>query len=168
MKVGIVFFAWSELLDREVLRPLRHSKPNWELTWDHDANQYVEEEDSYAHILNDLFCELEGITPPKNYHKHEDYLAKHVRSSLHWKIEKRGRYWIGEEYGFILEQGGFCDFDQERLVLATSGRVRAAIEHGQFHYDDMETCHRKTLAALIVAIMYHRTDFNGRPSQAVN
>jgi hypothetical protein len=153
------FFARSIVFDHQVVRPLSHILPNWELTWDDSAGEYEEEEDSYAKLLNELLVELEPTVPPSKYHDNEDRLAEHVRKHLNWKIRKEGDRWVGEDYYLILEQGGFHDVDQRELVLAVAGRIRAAKDRGQLHFDDMEKSHREMLAAVITIILYHRTQF---------
>ena len=45
------FFANSERLDVEVLRPLSHIRGNWETTWESEAGKYLEEEDSFASMF---------------------------------------------------------------------------------------------------------------------
>ena len=151
------FFANSEFLDYEVLRPLSHIKGNWELTWDRINQRYVEEDDSYAGLLNVLIAEIVNATPPARYHDNEDRLAEYVRTNLKWPIYKVGNRWIGDDYRSIIEQGGFDDLDEENLVLAAAGRIRAAIDRGQQYYDDMEESHRRMLAAVLAVILYHRT-----------
>jgi len=75
---------------------------------------------------------------------------------LKWPIQKKGNFWIGADYPSILEQGGFRDLDQKNLIAAASGRVHAALNYGQPHFDGMEAGHRHMLAALITIIIYHR------------
>ncbi len=150
------FLKNAEILDHFVLRPLDHIRANWELTWDEDAKKYLKEEDSFSELLNQLMDELEDKNPPLKYHDNEDRLAEYVIKHLGWKIKKVGKRWIGEEYPVILEQGGFHDIDQEDLVLAAAGRIKAAIERGQVHFDDMEKSHRKILAGVLSVILYHR------------
>ena len=150
----------SDMLDRDVLRPLSHIKGNWELTWCDVKKKYVEEDNSYAKLLNELISELESVKPPKKYHDNEDRLAEYVKEALKWPIRKQGSRWVGVDYDLILEQGGFHDVDEENLVLAAAGRIRAAQDRGQMHYDDMERSHKRMLAAVMTVILYHRTDFN--------
>jgi hypothetical protein len=152
------FFADNSSLAREVLRPLSHICDNWELTWDDDQQRYTEEPESFAKKLNKLITELDTTNPPSRYHDNEDCLAEYVRDNLKWKIHKEGRRWIGEDYDAILEQGGFNDLDEENLILAAAGRIRAACAYGQKHYDEMEDSHRKMLAAVLSVILYHRAD----------
>ena len=42
------FFAWSIILDHEVLKPLAHIKGNWDISWDEEARLYIPEDDSFA------------------------------------------------------------------------------------------------------------------------
>jgi hypothetical protein len=152
------FFSNSDLLDHLVLRPLSHIKANWEITWDRDKQEYETEEESYAELLNLLIEELSHVNPPSRYHENEDCLAEYVISSkLNWNIKKVGGRWVGEDYAFILEQGGFYDIDEENLILATAGRIKAAIDRNQIHFDDMEQSHQKMLADVLAIILYHRT-----------
>ena len=156
------FFADSACysLDREVLRPLSHIHANWELTWDHAQQRYLEEDDSYAKLLNELIDELASVTPPARYHDNEDRLAEYVLEHLKWPIRKDGSRWVGADYESIIEQGGFHDLDERNLVLAAAGRIQAAITRGQDHYDRMEQSHRRMLGAVLSVILYHRTDSN--------
>lgn len=151
------FFARSEWLDMECLRPLSHIYGNWELTWDHENESYLEEEDSYAVEVNMLLRELQSIQPPARYHDNEDRLAEYVRDHMKWPIRKIGARWTGADYGSILENGGYSDWNQQDLVNAAAGRIRAAIDRDQNHYDEMEESHRRMLGAVITVILYHRT-----------
>ena len=101
--------------------------------------------------------EARHASPPARYHDNENRLAEYVRKNLKWPIRKEGKRWVGADYSSIIEQGGFDDFDQQDLVLAAAGRIRAAIDHGQQHFDDMEESHRRILGAVISIILYHRT-----------
>lgn len=150
------FFKNSCLLDHMILRPLWHIKPNWELTW--NGHEYEPEEDSYASLLNKLIDELSQLTPPLKYHDHEDRLVEFMRDKSSWDIKKVNGRWVGESYGFILEQGGFSDIDQKDLKLAVVGRIKAAIDRGQRHFDDMEDGHQKMLGDVLTIIMYHQSD----------
>ena len=153
------FFARSEHLDVEALRPLSHILANWELTWDAANQKYCEEDDSYATVLNELILELSSATPPARYHDNEDRLAEYVIKHLKWAIRKDGNRWVGEDYGLILQQGGFRDINEQNLVLAAAGRIHAALDRNQLHYDYMEDSHRRMLGAVIATILYHRTPF---------
>lgn len=150
------FFKNSWLLDHMVLRRLWHIKPNWELTW--DGHEYEPEEDSYASLLNKLIDELSHLIPPQKYHDHEDRLAEYMRDKSSWDIKKVDGCWVGAPYGFILEQGGFGDIGQKDLKLAVAGRIKAAIDRGQKHFDDMEDGHQKMLGDVLTIIMYHQSD----------
>ena len=83
------FFARSIVFDHQVVSPLSHILPNWELTWDDVTGKYEEEEDSYAKLLNVLIAELEFTIPPSKYHDSEDRLAEYVKRHLNWKIQKK-------------------------------------------------------------------------------
>ncbi|MCG7855485.1 hypothetical protein MD537_00770 [Flavihumibacter sediminis] len=150
------FFANSETLDYMSLRQLSHISLNWELFWNHGKKEYVREDGSFASLLNDLINEMANTTPPAKYHDNEDVLAQYVIDELKWKIEKVGNRWVGDSYESILEQGGFNDIDEKNLVLAATGRVKAAIENGQLHFDEMEEGHQNILAGVIAIILYHR------------
>ena len=146
-----------------VLRPLSHVAGNWELTWDPHSQQYEEEEGSLAAVLNRTIIDISETAPPTQYHDNEDRLAENVISQLGWQIRKEGARWVGEDYDWIIEQGGFDDIDQIELLNAAAGRVHAALDRGQLHFDDMEESHRRMLAAVISVILYHRSgdlDFN--------
>ena len=41
------FFNWSDSFDYLVTRQLSHIRSNWELTWNHEEEEYESEEDSY-------------------------------------------------------------------------------------------------------------------------
>ena len=151
------FFAKSDYLDMMVLRPLSHILPNWELTWNNKTNKYVVEKNSYAKKLNHLLLEIERINPPKRYHDNEDFLAEYVKINLKWPVTKKGNKWICGDYSSLLEQGGFGDINEKNLIQAASGRIHAAIRHGQNHFDDMEEGHMKILASVISIILYHRS-----------
>lgn len=151
------FFAWSDRLEHDVLRPLSHVRANWELSWDAKSQRYETEDDSYASDLNDLIDELAQTPPTPRYHDNEDALAEYVIAKLKWPIAKVNGRWIGVHYSSILEQGGFGDIDQQDLLAAAAGRIHAAIRFGQHHFDDMERSHRHMLAAVLSIIFYHRT-----------
>jgi len=151
------FFASSDgILDRLVLRPLSHITLNWELTWDDDAQAYIPEEDSFAAILNQTIQDLSKTHPPKRYHDNEDSMAEFVIEHLHWPIRKERGFWVGADYDSILEQGGFHDIDQADLLQAAAGRVHAALDRQQTHFDQMERSHQRMLAAVLSIILYHR------------
>ena len=150
------FFAWSGWLDYMVLRPLSHIAWNWEIRWDHDENRYRPEANSFADDLNAVIELLATCPRPLKYHAHEDTLAERVLIHLKWPIQKKGGRWIGADYPSILEQGAFDDLDQRSLIAAATGRVHAALDHGQMNFDDMEEGHLHILAALLSIIIYHR------------
>ena len=152
------FFAHSDLLDYLVLRPLNHIRGNWEMYWDHGNSKYEPEENSFAGALNILIDELASVETPESYHANEDVLAQYVIEHLNWPIKKERGRWVGANYHSILEQGGISDIDQGNLVLAASGRIRAALHRRQYHFDDMETSHRFMLAAVLSIILYCRAD----------
>ena len=152
----IQFFQWSDLFDHMVTRQLSHLRPNWELTWDREKEIYEPEEESYAERINELIVELSNLNPPTKYHDNEDRLAEYCKADLGWDIKKVGNRWVGADYAFILEQGAFRDIDERNLCFASVGRVRAALDRGQEHFDDMEEFHRRMLANVIVIILYHR------------
>jgi hypothetical protein len=152
----VEFFKWSDLFDHMVTRQLSHIRSNWELTWNHDEEKYEPEEDSYAQMINDLVVELSKQNPPKKYHDNEDRLAEYCKANLGWDINKVGNRWTGDDYASILEQGAFNDIDEQNLCLAASGRVKAALDRGQVHFDDMEEFHRRMLADVLAIILYHR------------
>ena len=154
------FFKNSELLDHEVTRPLSHIRPNWELTWDHEADKFSEAEGSFAGLLNSLIAELGQATPPSSYHDNEDRLAQYAQARLGWKIRKVGSRWIGDDYSAIIEQGGFDDVNDSDLALAAAGRIQAAIIRGQAHYDNMEESHRRMVGAVLAIILYHREAYD--------
>lgn len=150
------FFAWSDWLDRMALRPLSHIAPNWETRWNGDEARYRPENRSFAEDLNQV-VELIAVCPrPAKYHDSEDVLAQRVVRELKWPIQKRNGRWVGRDYPSILEQGAFNDISQEQLVIAACGRVHAALDHGQTHFDKMEDGHLYMLAALLSIIIYHR------------
>jgi hypothetical protein len=152
------FFAWSDLLDREVLKPLEHIKSSWQMDWDTESKRYVPEEDSFAADLNLMIEDIAITAPSERYHDNEDILAEYVIEHLKWPIRKERGRWVGEDYPAILEQGAFDDIDQAELLTAATGRIYAAFEFGQKHYDEMEESHRRMLAAILSIILYHRAD----------
>ncbi len=161
------FFAASEWVDREVLRPLSHIRPNWELSWDAEASCYKPEDDSYAGLLNALIDRLDTCSPPAHYHDNEDRLGERVRAWAGSRIQKLGRQWVGEDgsrltpdtYLWLLEQGGFGKQGWGDLILAAAGRIQAAIDRGQSHYDEMEESHRYMLAGVLANILYHEGSY---------
>jgi hypothetical protein len=109
------FFHRCEYLACLVTRPLSHIRPNWELIWDYENENYLAEEGSYSKLLNILIAELSTVNPPLKYHGHEDRLAEHVISDLGWDVRKINGRWVGEDYVAILEQGSFSDKQQRDL-----------------------------------------------------
>lgn len=152
------FFQNSGNLDYEVLRPLSHILPHWDIIWDDENQCYLEEEGSFAKYVNELIEQLELATPPSKYHDNEDRLAEYVITRLKWPLTKVNGRWKGADYDSILEQGGFDDIDQDSLVLAAAGRIKAAIDRKQLHFDDMEGSHRRMLGAVLSIILYHRSN----------
>lgn len=150
------FFAWSDRLDYLVLRPLSHISMSWELTWDHAAQQYVPEKGSFAKLMNGLIDDLAAAEPPGRYHDNEDRLAEYVVEHLKWPIRKQGGRWVGADYVSILEQGAYRDLDHLNLILAAAGRMQAALDRGQDHFDQMEEGHQRMLAGVLTVILYHR------------
>jgi hypothetical protein len=155
----VAFFAASDGLDRQVLRPLSHMRVNWETCWDNDRGAYRPEEDSFASDLNIVIADLAATKSPARYHDNEDALANYVIETLKWPIRKEQGRWVGADYQSILEQGGFEDLDQKELLAAAAGRVHAAIKFGQQHFDDMELSHQKMLSAILSIILYHRCEW---------
>jgi hypothetical protein len=158
------FFAWSQWVDEDVLRPLSHIRGNWELTWDHNTRSYRPEHDSFAELLNQLIDELDACDPPSRYHNNEDVLGECVQRTLNWGIKKVGRSWVGShdnrltppDYIAMLQQGAFDDERQANLVQAAAGRIQAAIMLGQTHFDQLEQSHQYMLAGVLASILYHR------------
>ena len=161
------FFESSDFMEHEVLRPLSHIRANWELQIDPKTGRYLEEEDSFAALFNYLIDELATTQPPLRYHDNEDRLGEHVQVHLNWKIKKAGNSWVNQDgtrlhpsdYLALLEQGGFDNKGVRNLVLAASGRIQAAIQRGQMHFDDMERSHQVILAGVLAAILYHREPY---------
>jgi hypothetical protein len=154
------FFAQSEVLDYFVLRPLAHIRANWDVSWDASAHRYESEEDSFAEQLNVLIDDIATCEPPAAYHDHEDRLAERCRDKMKWPISKKDKRWVGvKDYHAILENGTIPCYDQEDLVLAAAGRVKAAMLRGQMHFDSMEESHRYILGGVMAIIIYQRADF---------
>jgi hypothetical protein len=162
-----VFFERSDFMEHEVLRPLSHIRGNWELQIDPETGRYLVEEDSFAALFNTLIDELASTQPPHRYHDNEDRLGEHVQKHLNWKIRKSGSIWVNQngarlhhsDYLALLAQGGFDIHGVRNLVQAASGRVHAAIQRGQMHFDDMERSHQVVLAGVLAAILYHRDPY---------
>lgn len=150
------FFARSDYLDRMALRPLSHIAGGWDVCWDAAAERYEPEEDSFAEDLNFVIDAMAGTSRPVSYHDDEDVLAENLLRDLHWPIQEKNGRWVGADYASILEQGSFRDYGQQRLLSAATGRVYAALDFGQSHFDEMEEGHMQMLAQLITIIIYHR------------
>lgn len=155
-KAVIDFFSNSEILDYIVLRPLSHINLSWELIWDFEKDEYLEEEETFAKYLNTLIKEIANTSPPKKYHDNEDALVEYVIKHLGWNITKINGRWIGSDYESILTQGGFHDIDENNLLKASAGRVNSAIKFNQTHFDEMEEGHKKILGPVLTVIIYHR------------
>jgi hypothetical protein len=153
------FFANSTVLDHDVLRPLSHVKGNWEVSWDAEAGKYEHEEGSFAKYLNVLVEDISDTAISVRYHDNEDVIAGYLASRPGSKIVKHDGRWVGADYGWILEQGGFDDIDQAELLTSAIGRVAAAIERGQVTYDEMEQGHRLMLGDILTIILYHRSNY---------
>jgi hypothetical protein len=157
------FFEASDFLEHEVLRPLSHIRPGWELFVDPTTGRYKDEEGTFAWLFNHLIKRISKSTPPDKYHDSEDRLAEHVQTSLNWKMSKHRGIWRNaaghrlapNDYLVTLEQGGFKIDGIEDLIAAASGRVHAALQYGQRHFDDMERGHQVILAGVLAAILYH-------------
>jgi hypothetical protein len=160
------FFSCSDLVRYEILRPLSHILPNWKLSWSFDDKRYESEDDSFASLLNDTIDELESCVPPARYHDNENALAEHVQKHLNWGIRRQGNIWVSrhgkrlapDDYIATLQQGGFYDIDERKLIFATAGRIQAALQHRQNHYDDVEESHRRIIAGAMCSILYHRAE----------
>ncbi|HDM8204515.1 TPA: hypothetical protein P0E29_005054 [Vibrio harveyi] len=150
------FFDDSESVRDLVLQPLEHIRSNWDLYWDDSELRYVEEEHSFGSELNKLILEIAATLAPEDYHQHEDKVAQFYQESSDIHIQKNGRFWAGEDYRSILEQGGFNDFEQKDLVLSAAGRVKAALDRSQYHIDNMEKGHQVVLCMILSNILYHR------------
>lgn len=152
------FFERSNYLDYEVLRPLSHIRGNWELCIGSGEYHFEDEEDSFAKELSELIDELDATDIPARYHDNEDTLAEYVRDKFDQEIKKVGNRWVGQDYRIILQDAGFFDLNEQNLVQSAKGRIVAAINFNQNHYDDMEDGHRKILAVILALILYHRSD----------
>ena len=151
------FFANSALLEYFVTKPLSHIRNNWELTWNEETKCYEIEEDSYANDLNLLIQEIKNTPIPNSYHVNEDLLAEYVKNKLGWPIYKEGNRWICDDYRAIIDQGAFSPNGVANLLQAIAGRVSAARNHGQMHFDDMEQGHRLILGFAMATILYVRS-----------
>lgn len=157
------FFAASDFLLHEVLRPLAHIRGNWDPYIDPMADKYEDEQGSFAWLFNRLIQQISDASPPVKYHDSEDRLAEHVQLRFNWGIKKVGNAWFNRsgarltpnDYLASLEQGGFKIEGSDDLVNAAAGRVRAAIRHGHLHFAEMERGHQVILAGVLAAILYH-------------
>ena len=154
----IEFFDRSELLDYEVLKPLSHIRGNWEISTGTGDLHFEIEEDSFAKQLNSLIDELDVAEIPSRYHDNEDVLAEYARDTFNQEIRKVGSRWVGSDYRLILQDGGILDIDEQNLIQSAKGRINAAIERGQKHYDDMDSGHRQMLALVLTLVLYHRAE----------
>ena len=66
---------------------------------------------------------------------------------------------MGLDYAAIIEQGGFGDDGESELCLAACGRIVAALERGQIHFDEMEVGHQRMLSNVLAVIIYHRAEY---------
>lgn len=147
------FFAQSEYLDQMVLRPLSHLDLEWELIQGNDG-YLLEEGNLSAHLIN-LIDVLASTVPPKKYHDNEDRLAEYL-VSMGSKIQKKGQYWIGDDYGFVLQQASLAhQLNNEELIFSAAGRVVAAIKHKQYKFDEMEEGHQAMLAAILTILVFN-------------
>lgn len=102
-------------MEHEVLRPLSHIRPNWDLYIDSESGRFLEEQDSFAALFNALIDELAVAQPPLLYHDNENRLGEYVQKHHNWKIKKSGSTWINQDgsrlhpsdYLALLEQGSF-------------------------------------------------------------
>lgn len=150
------FFQWSQFLDEEVTKRLRHIKSDWELQWDSNEKQYIEEENNFSQELNKLFIEFTKNKPIENYHMHEDKIIEFLNEKRNIKISKIGKRWNIDDYGQALEQGAFSDIEQYHLKQAAIGRIYAALKRNQNSYDDMEESHRFILSEILISLLYHQ------------
>lgn len=70
-----------------------------------------------------------------------------------FSAEKQGGRWRGDDYGFLLEQGLMMSGRLDDLILAATGRVYAAINSGQKHFDDAEHGHLRMLSDILATIV---------------
>lgn len=158
------FFENSTYLDLLSLKPLSHIHPHWELIWNNKNEKYTPEENSFAGKLNEVLAELDRISPPEDYHKFEDIIIEHVEKEKNGKVLKIKGEWVKNikdeiqkaEYDSLLEQGSFDDPYEYNLLKAAKGRMKAALERDQNHFDDMEHSHQIVLATIISIILYQR------------
>ncbi|MER8445211.1 hypothetical protein NKH52_18670 [Mesorhizobium sp. M1066] len=147
------FFARSPFVPGMVLRRLSHIKHNWEVGWDPHSGRYLPEPFSLAADLNEVIDQIAATTPPGRYHDHEDIIVGCVSSIF--SAEKQGGRWRGDDYGFLLEQGLMMSGRLDDLILAATGRVYAAINSGQKHFDDVEHGHLRMLSDILATIVFY-------------
>ncbi|WP_060477693.1 MULTISPECIES: hypothetical protein [Pseudomonas] len=147
------FFHLCHSLDELVLRPLSHLDQSWELL--RSPTGYVVEKGHLSEKLIELIDILATTTPPLKYHDNEDRLAEYLISKGS-KIRKEGRFWIGADYEFVLQQASLAHtINHTELVHAASGRVIAALNYGQRNFDDMEEGHKKMLASILTILIFN-------------
>lgn len=113
------------------------------------------EEGHLSEKLIKLIDILATTTPPLRYHDNEDQLAEYLISQG-WKIKKKGRFWIVDSYEYMLQQGSLShEVNHIELIYAATGRVAAAIQHGQRSFDDMEEGHKKMLASILTILVFN-------------
>jgi hypothetical protein len=159
----IEFFTPSDLIEHEILRPLSHIRNNWDVMLDYETGRYMDEDDSFGWLFNNLINELASTETLEKYHNSEDRLAEHVKQTLSWDIKKESGFWLNKDgtrihpsdYLATLEQGGFNVDGVSYLIVAAAGRIKAAIKNNQKHFDAMEKGHRTILAGVLSAILYH-------------
>jgi len=151
------FFSGSCDIQSLVLQPLSHIYTCWDISWDINEGKFEEKTRSLGSYLNNLIEHIDSIQAPENYHEYEDQVAEFLTAKDNgWGIKKVGRLWVGAHYHSILEQGGFGDFNQEKLIMSVAGRIKAARSFGQVTFDEMEEGHKNILAFLLANILYHR------------
>lgn len=101
------------------------------------------------------------MNPPRKYHGNEDKLAEYLCNERGWKIKKVGSLWKRKDgtkldYPCLIEQGccGVAS-NLDELKTAIAGRIKAAKDHGQLHYDQMESNHRDILSASMAVWLFH-------------
>jgi len=156
------FIGWAICFDEEVTKPLEHIAHNYELTWDHEAQRFEEEELSFAPILNSLIDELAKTSSYADYHQFVDdeLLASSFANEVIylegklWRETKTQEPLNPEDIGHYLEQHTMGGYLPVNLTKSVSSRIRAAQKAGVENWDDLDDGHRKMLAELIVVILY--------------
>lgn len=156
------FIGWTICFDLEVTKPLEHIAHNYELTWDHDAQKFEEEELSFAPVLNLLIDELAKTPSYDHYHKFVDdeLMASRFANEViyledkRWRESKTREPLKPEDIGHYLEQHTIGGYIPRNLTKSVSSRIRAAQKAGVNNWDDLDDGHRKMLAELIVVILY--------------